>query len=32
MDNSTMATILWIAAGILLVLIVMRRRKRKLLK
>jgi LPXTG-motif cell wall-anchored protein len=32
MDNQTLSMILWIAAGILLVLLVMRRRKRKLLK
>jgi LPXTG-motif cell wall-anchored protein len=29
MDNSTLAAILWIAAGIVLVLLIIRRRKRK---
>ena len=32
MDNETLSIILWIAAGILLVLIIMRRRKRKMLR
>ena len=29
MDNSTLAAILWIGAGVVLVLLVLRRRKRK---
>jgi len=32
MDQSTMSAILWIAAGLLLVVYLMRRRKRKLTK
>ncbi len=30
MDNTTMSVILWIAAGVILVLLIMRRRKRKM--
>jgi hypothetical protein len=32
MDNSMMATVLWLAAGAILVLLVMRRKKRNILK
>jgi len=32
MDNQTLSVILWIAAGIVLVLLIMRRRKRKSFK
>ena len=32
MDNTTLSAILWIAAGLMLVLYLMRRRKRKLTK
>jgi len=32
MDQSTIMTILWIAAGLVLVLFILRRRKRKLLR
>ena len=32
MDNQTLSIILWIAAGILLVFLIMRRRKRKTLR
>ncbi len=30
MDNTVLSAILWIAAGVVLVLLIMRRRKRKL--
>lgn len=32
MDQSILMTVLWIAAGVFLVLLIMRRRKRKALK
>ena len=32
MDNSTLSIVLWLAAGAILVLIIMRRRKRNILK
>jgi len=32
MDNQTLSVILWIAAGVVLVLLIMRRRKRKSFK
>jgi LPXTG-motif cell wall-anchored protein len=32
MDQSTLMTILWVAAGVVLVLFIVRRRKRKVLR
>ena len=32
MDNTTLSAILWITAGVILVLYIVRRRKRKILK
>ncbi len=32
MDNSTLSIVLWLAAGALLVMVVMRRKKRNILK